>query len=187
LWLVLAILLGTGCVEPSDSPVRINEVLPSNSNDCADEVGERNDWVELYNTGNEAVDLAGYSLTDDTASPRKAVIPDGVTIEAKRALLFWADNTPDQGKTHLALKFKSKAEGVVLYDPDARQVDLFRWTDAYSDISFARIPDGTGGWVRCAQPTCGEKNSASCAGGPPAGGTSSGSSGAAGGNSGSTS
>jgi hypothetical protein len=190
-WLVLAILLGTGCVASSKSPVRLNEVLPSNSNDCPDEVGERNDWVELYNTGDQAVDLAGYSLTDDTASPRKSVIPDGVTIEAKSALLFWADNTPDQGKTHLALKFKSKAEEVVLYDPDARQVDLFRWADAYSDISFARMPDGTGDWVRCAQPTCGEDNAASCAGGPPAGGGGSGgsksSSGGAGGNSGSTS
>jgi uncharacterized membrane protein YgcG len=173
--------------------VRLNEVLPSNGNGCPDEIGERNDWVELYNTSNAVVDLAGYSLTDDTASPRKSVIPDGVTIEGKRALLFWADNTPDQGKTHLALKFKSKAEAVVLYDPDVRQVDLFRWADAYSDISLARIPDGTGDWVRCAQPTCGEKNSASCAGGPPAGGGSSGSggskssSGGAGGNSGSTS
>ncbi len=153
---------GLACPQKTTSPVRLNEVLPSNSNDCADEVGERNDWLELYNTGDSAVDLAGYSLTDDTASPRKSVIPDGITIEARSALLFWADGTPDQGKTHLAFKFKSKAEEVVLYDGDSRQVDLFRWTDAYSDISFARVPDGTGEWFRCATPTCGADNSASC-------------------------
>lgn len=162
LWLLLATTLGMGCVPSSDSPVRLNEVLPSNSNNCPDEVGERNDWVELYNTSDKAVDLGGYSLTDDTASPRKAVIPSGVTIEAKGAILLWADNTPDQGKTHLSLKFKSKAEQVVLYDPEQRQVDLYRWTDAYSDVSFARVPDGTGEWVRCAAPTCGDVNSSAC-------------------------
>ena len=161
-WLVLATLLGMGCVEPAESPVRLNEVLPKNSDGCPDEVNERNDWVELYNTSNAAVDLAGYSLTDDTASPRKSVIPEGVTIAAKSALLFWADDSPDQGKTHLAFKFKAKVEEVVLYDADARQVDLYRWTDAYSDISFARVPDGTGEWVRCAKPTCGEDNSSAC-------------------------
>jgi hypothetical protein len=161
-WLGTLVVLGLACAPRSDSPIRLNEVLPSNSNNCPDEVGERNDWVELYNTSNSAVDLAGYSLTDDTASPRKSVIPAGVTIEARSALLFWADATPDQGKTHLALKFKSKAEEVVLYDPDERQADLYRWTDAYSDISFARVPDGTGAWVRCADPTCGEDNSSAC-------------------------
>jgi hypothetical protein len=160
----LVVMLGAApaCVDPSDSPVRLNEVLPSNSNNCPDEVGERNDWVELYNTGNDAVDLAGYSLTDDTASPRKSVIADGVTIEARAALLFWADGTPDQGKTHLTFKFKAKAEEVVLYDANARQIDLYRWSEGYSDISFARVPDGDGEWVRCAEPTCGTDNSASC-------------------------
>jgi hypothetical protein len=161
-WLVLGAMLGIGCAQSSTSPVRLNEILPSNSDGCADEVGERNDWVELYNTSDNAVDLAGYSLTDDTASPRKSVIPEGVTIEAKGTLLFWADDTPDQGKTHLKFKLKSKTEEVVLYDAEERQVDLYRWTDAYSDISFARVPDGTGEWVRCAEPTCGADNSSAC-------------------------
>lgn len=162
LWVLLATLVGAGCVADSDSPIRLNEVLPSNSNDCPDEVGERNDWVELYNTSDKEVDIGGYSLTDDTASPRKGVIPSGITLAAKSAILFWADNTPDQGKTHLALKFKSKAEQVVLYDSQQRQVDIYRWTDAYSDISFARVPDGTGEWFRCQIPTCGSGNSSAC-------------------------
>jgi len=157
-----SLILLAGCVESSTSPIRLNEILPANSNDCADEVGERNDWVELYNTSDLAVDLGGYSLTDDTASPRKSVFPAGLTIEARGTLLFWADATPDQGKTHLTFKFKAKAEGVILYDEHVREVDVYRWEDAYSDISFARVPDGTGSFVRCAEPTCGGNNSSSC-------------------------
>ena len=161
-WLGILAALGLACAPSSKSPVRLNEVLPSNSKNCADEVGERDDWVELFNTSDLAVDLAGYSLTNDTASPRKSVVPEGVSIKARSALLFWADGTPDQGKTHLTFKLSSKAEEVVLYDADERQVDLYRWTDAYSDVSFARVPDGTGEFVRCALPTCGEDNSSAC-------------------------
>ncbi len=162
-WLLLGAVLGVGCAESSKSPVRLNEILPSNSKGCADDIGERNDWVELYNTSNDPVDLAGNSLTDDTASPRKSVISDGITIGGQSALLFWADKTPEQGKTHLAFKIGKKAGEVVLYDTESRQVDLYRWADAYTDISFARVPDGTGDWFRCASPTCGEDNSPSCA------------------------
>lgn len=166
LWLLIGTLLGAGCIPSSKSPIRINEVLPSNGSGCADEANERNDWIELYNTSNKAVDLAGYSLTDDTASPDKSVIPEGVTIDAKSALLFWADATPDQGKTHLKFKLSSTAEEVVLYDEEGRQADLVRWGDsssqvlyqAYSDVSFARVPDGTGEWKRCASPSCGRDN-----------------------------
>jgi hypothetical protein len=173
-WLFVATLLGAGCGSSSstDSPIRLNEILPSNGNGCPDEVGERNDWIELYNTGDKVVDLAGYSLTDDTSSPDKSVIPEGVTIEARSALLFWADNTSDQGKTHLKFKLSSTAEEVVLYDNEGRQLDLVRWGipsdpvffQAYSDVSFARVPDGTGNWVRCAVPTCGDSNSSACGG-----------------------
>ncbi len=162
LGVVAALGAGLACAQKTDSTVRLNEVLPSNSNDCADEMGERNDWLELYNTGDSAVDLAGYSLTDDTASPRKSVIPEGGSIEPRSALLFWADDTPDQGKTHLAFKFKKIAEEVVLYDPNEVQVDLFRWSNGVSDVSFARVPDGTGAWIACAKPTCGAKNTAAC-------------------------
>jgi hypothetical protein len=160
---LLLLGVGGGCVSSGDSPVRLIEILASNSDNCADEIGERNDWIELYNTSKDPVDLAGYALTDDTASPTKSVIPEGVTIGGLSALLFWVDGSPDQGKTHLAFKLKSKTEEVVLYDNQGRQVDLYRWSDAYADISFARVPDGTGAWVRCAQPTCGDDNSTSCA------------------------
>jgi hypothetical protein len=150
------------CGRHSTSSVVINEVMPSNQTSCTDSEGERNDWVELYNTGAEAVDLQGFSITDDTASPRKSVFPGGLTIEAGGVLLLWADKSPDQGPTHLAFKFMSKGEKVVLYDPDEKVVDQYRWTDAVTDVSFARVPDGTGELVRCAVPTCGALNGSGC-------------------------
>ncbi len=168
-WLTshLALLTCAGllcaCGRHSTSSVVINEIMPSNHASCADSAGERNDWIELYNVGAEAVDLGGFSITDDTASPRKSVFPSGLTIEAGGVVLLWADKTPDQGPTHLAFKLMSKAEEVVLYDPDGKLVDQYRWTDAATDVSFARVPDGTGEFVRCAAATCGALNGSACA------------------------
>ncbi|MFH0901961.1 MAG: lamin tail domain-containing protein, partial [Pseudomonadota bacterium] len=164
LTLALATLFaGCGSSSPVAAVLFINEVLPSNSNDCADEVGERNDWIELYNAGEQEIELGGFSITDDSASPEKKRFAEGVVISAGAALLLWADDTPDQGETHLPFKLKAKGEGVLLYDADRQLVDQVRWSDAVSDVSFARIPDGGGELVPCASPTCGTKNGSMCA------------------------
>jgi hypothetical protein len=154
--------IGWGCVPPSTSPIRLNEVMPANSDNCRDEAGEHDDWIELYNPTDLAVDLGGYSLTDDTALPRKSELPQGLVIEARSTLLFWADSTPAQGKTHLTFSLYSGDEEVVLYDTQARQVDSYRWSQAESNVSFARLPNGSGNWIACKNPTCGADNSSAC-------------------------
>jgi hypothetical protein len=150
------------CNVRSSAPLVINEVLPSNQSFCTDQAGEHDDWVEIYNKSANAMDLQNYSLTDDTASPRKSVLPAGIAIEGGATLLLWADGAPEQGADHLSFKLKAQGEEIVLYDPDQKEVDLFRWADAVGDVSFARVPDGTGDFVRCAKPTCGRLNGSSC-------------------------
>ena len=47
--------------EPLDyHALRINEVMCSNVTAWADNLGEFQPWVELYNTGTNAVDLTGF-------------------------------------------------------------------------------------------------------------------------------
>ena len=127
-----------------------------------DELFERNDWVELYNKGKTSVDLGGYSITDDTANPRKSVFPEGLTIDAGGVLLLWADGSPEQGKAHLSFKLNSKLEAVTLYDPEELQIDRAAWDTLASEVSFARVPDGTGKFVMCSPATCGAINGSSC-------------------------
>ncbi|HLB74410.1 MAG TPA: hypothetical protein VJJ98_10360, partial [Sedimentisphaerales bacterium] len=44
-------------------PIVINEFLASNSNGATDPQGEDDDWIELYNRGEDAVDVGGMYMT----------------------------------------------------------------------------------------------------------------------------
>jgi len=52
----------------------INEVAPTN-NTFLDEEEETKDWIELYNTANEAINLENWSISDDKTDPQKWVFP----------------------------------------------------------------------------------------------------------------
>lgn len=141
-------LVGRG--RTSSSSIAIDELLPSNSMGCADSSGQRNDGVELCEWMWIPSTSGGYPMTGDTTSPTKSAKVRGV-------LLLWADESPDQEPTHLAFQFMSEGRQMLLCNPE-ETVDRYRRSDAVSDVSFARVPDGTGDFVRCARPSCGSPN-----------------------------
>jgi hypothetical protein len=80
--------------------VVINEFMSSNGTTIADEDWEYSDWVELYNSGTEAVNLAGWGLSDDSDQPFRWTFPT-VMIEPGQYLLVWAsgkDRKPQEGE-----------------------------------------------------------------------------------------
>lgn len=89
----------------------ITEFVASNQNGLLDENGDTSDWLELYNDGTAAVNLSGWSLTDDLANKTKWVFP-AVTIEPKGFLLVFASakNRASAG-VPLHTNFKLSADG----------------------------------------------------------------------------
>ena len=55
--------------------ITINEASSRNAHTVADAVGDHHDWVELYNAGAAAVNLAGYTLSDDPLQPARWTFP----------------------------------------------------------------------------------------------------------------
>lgn len=56
-----------------------------------DENGDSEDWIELYNAGTTAINLLGYSLTDDLASPQMWVFPN-FTLEPEQYLIVFCSS-----------------------------------------------------------------------------------------------
>ena len=55
--------------------VRINEILASNVKGLLDEAGGAEDWIEIYNADSNALNLDGWSLTDDPTQPNMWTFP----------------------------------------------------------------------------------------------------------------
>jgi LPXTG-motif cell wall-anchored protein len=146
--------------EESLSPLVINEIDSSPA-----------DWVELYNSGDNTVDLTGYEIRDNSDDHRwqftsGSVAPRGfVTIDAKSTGLVFDDVAAVfvPGTFEEALGIGS-GDSIRLYDSTGATVDEYSWTEHASLngdaalATYARCPDGTGEFA-LAHPTPGTANS----------------------------
>lgn len=142
-----------------DSPVVINEIMPANKTTAMDEEGEYGDWIELYNTSSEAVDLSGYYLTDEDIQLDRWAFPSGTVIAPQSTLIIWADDKEDL-TTGLHANFKLSASGENLYlvTPDLNFADFLTFEDAADDASYARQPNGSGAFSWTDTPTFDSNN-----------------------------
>jgi hypothetical protein len=135
-------------------PLVINEVLASNHVTQADNAGEFNDWVEIYNNGDTIVQLTGFYLTDDEAEPTVFAMPAGVGIDAGGFLAIWCDGQPEQTtgtEYHTPFKLNRKGDKVYLNYAEGNElvtVDSVYWeSEQTPDLAAARVPDGTGAFA----------------------------------------
>ncbi len=145
------------------SGVVINEVAPFAS-DYLDEEGKREDWVELYNTTNEAIPVGGLYLSDKASSPDKWQIPPGLSIPAGGYLTIFCDKDLEDGPLHADFSFKASGESAVLSQQTAtgfETLDRVDFEDIAFESSFARIPNGTGDFVKVGTPTANGSNNGS--------------------------
>ena len=137
---------------PSD--VKISEVLARNKMGIRDERGEREDWIELVNTGTKALQVSGYFLTDDLFRPTRWKIPTGYTIQPGKTLLIWADDEGSQGPLHAAFKLGGSGEEIALFDRDGKTLlDSVTFGPQQEDVSTGRLPGHPGVWASFPDPT----------------------------------
>lgn len=140
----------------------INEVMASNATTIADEDGDFEDWIELYNGTDETINLEGFGLSDDFARPFRWVFPT-VSIEPGQFLLLWAsgkDRKDAEGALHTNFSISSSGEPIILTDPLGSRIDLIDDVPIPRDVSYGRFSDGSPNLYFFATPTPGEPNDA---------------------------
>jgi len=82
--------------------VRLNELVVWNTSGVVSANGEYVDWIELYNENDHALDISGWTLTDDDTDTDKYMLPAGTVIGPQSYLLVYAstDNAPPTGELH---------------------------------------------------------------------------------------
>ncbi len=129
------------------SDVVINELMASNTSAIADQDGEFDDWIELYNKSTNSIDLSGYYLSDDLADPTKWTIPSGTTIMGNDYLIIWTDKDTTQAGLHANFKLSADGEGAILTTPALEIADQVYFSSYDTDYAFARVPNGTGNFM----------------------------------------
>ncbi|MGX5697955.1 lamin tail domain-containing protein, partial [Agromyces soli] len=113
------------------------------------------DWVELINPGDEAIDLSGYELRDNSDDHRW-FFAAGTELAAGARLVVEA-STAGVDANGAPLAFQDAigiggADSIRLLTPSAELVDSYAWTNhpaidgSEAAASWARCPDGTGPW-----------------------------------------
>ncbi len=129
---------------PAAGDLVINELMASNDITIADQDGDFDDWIELYNNSSSTIDLEGYFLSDDADDLTQWAFPAGTEIEANAYLIVWADEDEDQSGLHADFKISASGESIYLVDPSGGIVDEVHFTEQTTDISYGRFPNGTG-------------------------------------------
>ena len=122
----------------------INEIMASNFIAVADQDGEYDDWVELYNGNNFDLNLNGYYLSDNENDLTKWSFPN-VIIPANDYLIIWCDTAGStQTGLHTIYRLSADQEEVYLTSPTGVVVDAVHYVNMPTDKGYARVPNGTG-------------------------------------------
>ena len=142
-------------------PVRINEVSAANGI-YVNEYFKRSDWVELYNTTDQPVDVDGMYLSDDPSDPQKYQIeapfftseelwgftPYGLENQGSTVipphgfLIVWCDNREALTQLHSSFKIAAGGGNVLLTSSDESWSDQLTYTAMNEVQTVGRYPDG---------------------------------------------
>ncbi len=117
----------------------INEFMPANVASAYDEGGDATDWIELHNPGDAAVDLQGWTISDDPDEPDKHSL-DLLSIGREAYLLLWASGDISLGEDHVDFKLSEDGGDVLLYAPDGRG-SVVSYGSVESDYAISRTTD----------------------------------------------
>ncbi len=153
LWCCAAVLLIGGLltgVVLAQSAIVLNEVYSRGTN-------ENPDWIELYNTDVQPVDIAGFKIYDSGGKggtkPKKE-FPAGTLVPALGVLVVVTEDG-----TASAFGLSSSGETVWLEDATGTVIDSVAFPALATTESYARYPDG-GAWQTVARVTQGALNGA---------------------------
>lgn len=127
--------------------VVINELMASNQTSISDQNGEFDDWAELYNNSQSAVDLSGWFLSDDLQNLTKYQFPNGIVLNPNSYLTIWVDDDEMQAGLHTTFNLNADGEALVLTRPDLSIADQVIFGAQTTDVAYGRCPNGFGSFT----------------------------------------
>lgn len=154
---------GGGNAPLTPSAIKINEVCTKNTrySDTHAEDGLLCDWIELYNTSDQDVSLAGWGISDKP-NKVKHIFSAGVTVPAKGFLVLWACGTESSsdknGGVSLPFALSKNGEKLYLFNAAGAVTDRIEVPALADGCSYGRTVDGGDVFAEILFTTIGESN-----------------------------
>jgi hypothetical protein len=137
----------------------INEFMSSNETTIPDSDGDYSDWIELYNKGDEAVNMNGLMITDDTLQPDKWIFPEMIFQPQSFLLIFASEKDRiDTAELHTNFKIQASGEYLLLSDSNGEEIDRIEPVQLTIDFTYGRFPDGENNLTFLGEPTPNKPN-----------------------------
>ncbi|HMC27193.1 MAG TPA: lamin tail domain-containing protein, partial [Verrucomicrobiae bacterium] len=121
----------------------INEVLPNNVSGITDGFGEHDPWLELYNSGTNAITLDGYALGNNYSNVAQWPFPNGTIINPGEFKVIFADGQPSQtlpNELHTSFRL-DPTNGAIVLSKTGRILDYINYSDMDANFSYGSLPD----------------------------------------------
>ncbi len=139
--------------------VYLSEFVASNRDGLEDEDGQTSDWIEIWNSGANPVDLDGWYLSDNAGDLVQWRMPTTVLTPGTGIVVFASGKDRDKGELHTNFKLSQTGEDLCLTRPDGVTVEssYLAFPLQSTDISFG-LKDTTGGEGFFSPPSPGQPN-----------------------------
>ena len=108
--------------------IQLNEIVSSNGSSLFDEDGDTPDWIELFNTTDQSIDLLGFGITDDPGDLSKWTFPT-FHLEPNSFIVLFASD-------------KDRKEIIAQWDAKINWGDSWSyWVGSSSPISNWELPE----------------------------------------------
>src|SRR6266436_3134163 len=117
-WMAWVLLMAVSARGNADT--LISEFMALNNTTLTDQDGQYSDWIEIYNSGPDAVNLDGWYLTDDSASPTKWRFPATDLFPGSYLMVFASgkNRSVSGAELHTNFKLDGTGEYLALVMPD---------------------------------------------------------------------
>lgn len=143
----------------SSGPIRLNEVMSGNRSALNSEDGSFEDWVEVMNIGESAVDISGYSLAKAAKASHAFRFPEGTVLGAGESVIVFADSklrSETGSELHAPFRVSSTGDTMMLFNAGGTAIDTINIPPLTKDTSYVRV--STSEWTATDHPTPGMSN-----------------------------
>src|SRR6266550_4263310 len=145
--LALAAILAVSVTAGTDTTVVISEFMALNNTTLTDEDGSYSDWIEVYNSSTNAVNLGGWYLTGNSTNLTQWQFP-ATNVAPHQFLVVFASNKDRRipgAPLHTNFKLGGSGEYLALVMPDGlTKASEFApaYPQQYADISYGYVMTG---------------------------------------------